>query len=417
MIRNLIKRHLSTELNISVSANLFSYLVAFCASIIYVHLLGKTDFGLYTFAFNIVTLFLLLNGFGAASGVLQYVSHSTNRAAQEEYLRFAFQSGSLFNFAIGGVIILYAVLIPLPIPAAKPLLIAMALVPSGRLYLDVVQAYMRASGQNRLQAKFAISNNCILLLCNILGIMCFGLYGLVYFTYIAYGLMLVYASWRYQLPPLFKWQRLQYVNVAKFISFSFFTTLTNACSGLLFVLDLVIISYVVKSPQLIASYKVATLIPFAINFIPGLVANFYYPQFVRQSPAKVRQLARYLSLRMLIFSALISLILVLLAKPLILGLFGANYHDSIRPFQIISAGYWLNASFRTLNGNILAALGKAKLSFYQTVLTLLINLGVTYFMVIHYSINGAAMAIVIIYAFSSLFNYLILKLVLARLST
>ncbi|TXJ01323.1 MAG: hypothetical protein E6Q32_04710, partial [Neisseriales bacterium] len=205
--------------------------------------------------------------------------------------------------------------------------------------------------------------------------------------------------------------------IRQFISYSFFTTLSNAFSGLLFVLDTVIISYVVKDPQILASYRVATMIPFAINFIPNIAINYYYPEFAKNAhdPAKIRQLSRFVSQRMFIFSALVSLILIIAAKPLILTIFGSSYQDSILPFQIISFGYWIIATFRTVNGNILAALGKAKLSFYLTFIILLVNIITTYYLVLKYSMNGAALAIVVMYIFSSLVGYITLKLVLRDL--
>lgn len=408
---------LRSDFVLTLFANIFSYFVAFCGSVIYVRLLGKESFGLYTFAFNIVSLFLLVNGFGAASGVLQYVSKAQSEVEKQDYLRFAFQSGSLFNLCISILIVAYALIIPLPVPQAKPILLAMALFPVGRLYMDVFQSYMRATRQNILQSKFLIINNCILLASNVIGICTFSLYGLIYSTYIGYLVMLIYSTWQFNLPPVFKFYRFMHINARQFISYSFLTTLTNAFSGLLFVLDIIIISYIVKDPKLIAAYRVATIIPFAINFIPNIAVNYYYPEFAKNShnPAKIKQLARWISQRMFIFSFLVSMFLIIAAKPLVLMIFGANYTDSVLPFQIISFGYWIIASFRVINGNILAALGKARLNFYMTTIILVVNIAVTYLMVKYYSINGAAFAILIIYILSSLTSYTALKLILRGL--
>lgn len=96
-------------------------------------------------------------------------------------------------------------------------------------------------------------------------------------------------------------------------------------------------------------------------------------------------------------------------------IFGSSYQDSVLPFQIISFGYWIIATFRTVNGNILAALGKAKLSFYLTFIILLVNIITTYYLVLKYSMNGAALAIVVMYTFSSIVGYITLKLVLRDL--
>lgn len=414
-----IVNKLKGEFFFTLFANIFSYLITFCGSIIYVRLLGKHDFGVYTFAFNIISLFLLLNGFGAASGVLQYVSRAKDQFERVAVLQFAFKVGIFFNLLIALFIIAYALIFPLPIPAARPILLTMALFPVGRLYIDIFQAYLRASGQNRIQGYFLIINNSLLLLANIVGIMLFHLYGLIYFTYIAYVVMLIFSSWKFKLPAIigFAKKDTSLINRKQFISYSFFTTLANAFSGLLFVLDIIIISYIVKEPQLIASYRVATIIPFAINFIPNIAVNYFYPEFAKNAhdPAKIRQLSRYIFFRMFAFSGATSVLLILLAKPLILVIFGKSYQDSILPFQIISFGYWIIASFRTINGNILAAMGKARLSFYLTGFILVVNVIVTYLMVKYYSINGAAIAVVFMYAFSSLIGYISLKLVLSNL--
>lgn len=414
-----IVNKLKGEFFFTLFANIFSYLITFCGSIIYVRLLGKHDFGVYTFAFNIISLFLLLNGFGAASGVLQYVSRAKDQFERVAVLQFAFKIGIFFNLLIALFIIAYALIFPLPIPAARPILLTMALFPVGRLYIDIFQAYLRASGQNRIQGYFLIINNSLLLLANIAGIMLFHLYGLIYFTYIAYVVMLIFSSWKFKLPTIigFAKKDTSLINRKQFISYSFFTTLANAFSGLLFVLDIIIISYIVKEPQLIANYRVATIIPFAINFIPNIAVNYFYPEFAKNAhdPAKIRQLSRYIFLRMFAFSGATSFFLILLAKPLILLIFGKSYQDSILPFQIISFGYWIIASFRTINGNILAAMGKARLSFYLTGFILVVNIIVTYLMVKYYSINGAAIAVVFMYAFSSFIGYIALKLVLRNL--
>ena len=413
MLSKLIAK-LRGDFALVLAANIFSYFIAFSGSVIFVRLLGKTEFGLYTFAFGIVSLFLLVNGFGAAAGVLQYVSRAKSEQERLGYLHFAFKSGALFNLLISLLIIGYALLIPLPMPRARPILLAMALFPVGRLYIDIFQAYLRATQQNKLQARFLIVNNCVLLAANVIGIACFKLYGLVYFTYIGYLLMFVISSWKFKLPNLFSHAGEFKINVRQFVSYSFFTTLSNAFSGLLFVLDTIIISYIVKDPQLLATYRVATIIPFAINFIPNLAVNYYYPEFAKNAhnPSQIRKLARFVAKRMFIFSAVVSLSLILLAKPLLLLIFGNSYADSVVPFQIISFGYWIIATFRTVNGNILAALGKAKLSFYLTFVILLVNIAVTYWMVAKYSIVGAASAIVLMYTFSSLVGYFTLKIVL-----
>ncbi len=418
MVIKKLSAKLKSDFAIVMVANLLSYTIAFSSSVIYVRILGKAEFGIYTFAFGIVSLFLLLNGFGAASGVLQYVSKSRyDPKLQLAYLRFAFISGGLFNLIISGLIILYALFIPLPLAGAKEALLLMSFFPIGRLYIDIFQAYLRATEQNKLQARFLIINNIILLLICLVGVLLFKLNGLIYFTYIGYVVMYLVSIFILKLPIINQSTDSVSIDRREFINYSFFTTLSNAFSGLLFVLDTIIIGYVVKDAKLLAVYKVATIIPFAINFIPNIAVNYFYPQFVQYShnSDKIRQLARFVSIRMFAFSASVSLFLIVSARPLITLIFGHDYQDSILPFQIISFGYWIISTFRTVNGNILAAMGKAKLSFYITSIMLVVNVLITYLMVLNYSIVGAASAIIIMYTLSSLFGYVALKFILRDL--
>ena len=78
-------------------ANIVSQLVAFCGSIFYVRLLGQTQFGIYTFAYTIISFFLLVNGFGAASGVLQFVSRQNDDTIRLSYLKYSIILGAVFN--------------------------------------------------------------------------------------------------------------------------------------------------------------------------------------------------------------------------------------------------------------------------------------------------------------------------------
>ena len=384
------------------SANIVSQLVAFSGSIIYIHLLGPHQFGIYAFAYTIITFFLLLNGFGAASGILQFVSKANNEITALSYLKYAMYLGVLFNCGLSIGIFLYVLLIPIPISGAKPILCAMAFFPIGRLYIDVYQAYLRATLQNRLLAKFSISANLILLISNIIGIIWAQLLGLVIATYVSYTIIIFIATFGYKMPNVFT-LKADTINRSEFVHYSIYVTLGNAFAQLLFILDIIILGYIVKDAAKVAEYKVATVIPFAINFIPGVVSTFFYPYFAKNANnlLYVKQLKHNLQKWMFIFSFIISALLIILAKPIITIVFGANYNESIIPFQILSFGFWILATFRNINGNILASLGKAKFAMWLNVAIVSINIILTYFLVLYFGIIGASIGVVAIYILSS----------------
>jgi len=402
------------------SANFVSYLVAFCGSILYARLLGKTDFGIYAFSYNIISFFLLVNGFGAASGILQFVSRACDDGEQQAYLRLSFTLGIIFNAILSILILIYALIIPQPIANARNILIAMAFFPIGRLYLDIFQSYLRATSQHQLLAKFAIYNNLILLIANVIGIYIYGLIGFVVSTYLSYLIIIMISTFVYKLPNVFSvmlrcvQQSPSIVNeerkndvefnlgrgkVCEFIGYSLYATIGNAFAQLIFILDILLLGFIIKDAATVAIYKVATIIPFALNFIPGVVSAFFYPAFARNANdlGYIRDLQRKLQRGMLIFSVPVSIVLIVIAKPLILLIFGIEYQNSILPFQILAFGFWIISTFRIINGNILASLGHAKFAMWINVFIMLINIALTYILISYFGIIGAAVSVVIIY--------------------
>ncbi len=403
MYKQVISRAFNTGFVHVFLANIISQLVAFCGSVFYVRLLGQTQFGIYTFAYTIISFFLLVNGFGAASGVLQFVSRQNNDTLRLSYLKYSIVLGIVFNCLLSVGIFAYANIIPLPIVGAKKFLCLMAFFPIGRLYIDVYQAFLRATLQNQLLAKFAISTNLLLLISNIIGIYSCGLTGFILSTYISYILIIILSTFIYKLPNIFSIRAIK-INITEFISYSIYVTIGNAFSQLLFILDILILGYVLKNAVTIGIYKVATVIPFAINFIPGIVSTFFYPYFAKNANNHiyVKNLKHKIQKGMFVFSFTVSTILIILAKPIITIIFGMEYIDSVLPFQILCFGFWILATFRNINGNILAALGYAKFAMWQNVFVVIVNIVLTYLLVINFGIIGSAIGVVIIYTLSGL---------------
>ncbi|MBP9742105.1 MAG: oligosaccharide flippase family protein [Burkholderiales bacterium] len=396
-------------------ANIISQLVAFSGSIIYVHLMNQQQFGIYAFAYTIISFFLLLNGFGAASGVLQFVSAAKNELEGLAYFKYALRLGVVFNGGLALGIFLYATFIPIPLNGAAKALYLMALFPIGRLYIDVVQAYLRATCQNHRLAKFAISVNLILLFINIGGIYWNGLIGFIVSTYIAYIIIISLSIFVYKLPNVFNLQ-VPLINQKRFMGYSVYIAFGNAFSQLLFILDIIILGYIIRDAHTVAIYKVATVIPFSINFIPGIVSSFFYPYFAKNAANLnyIMQLKRQLQQKMFIFSFIVSLLLIIMAKPIITIIFGEIYQESIIPFQILSFGFWILATFRNINGNILASLGQAKFAMWLNIGIVIINIILTCILVTHFGIIGAAIGVVIIYILSSMIAAIVLNRILLR---
>jgi O-antigen/teichoic acid export membrane protein len=401
-MKQLLQKSINSGFLYVFVANIFAYFVAFCGSVIYARLMGRYDFGLYSFAYNIISFFLLVNGFGAASGILQYVSKNKEPTLQLSYLKFSMGMGIIFNGILSIAIFIYAWVVPLPVAGVRNILIAMAFFPVGRLYLDIFQAYLRATKQNQLLAKFAISTNLFLLITNIIGVYYAHILGLVIATYISYAIIIIFSTHIYHLPNPLRIITIP-IKYREFVGYSIYATVGNAFSQLVFILDILLLGYIIKDPVIIALYKVATIIPFALNFIPGVICSFFYPYFAEHSDnyVYIKMLKQKIQYGMLCFSIITSLILIIIAKPLIILIFGDAYVGSVVPFRILCFGFWIVASFRIVNGSILASLGHAKFAMWFNIVIVIINVFITYWLIVYYGVIGAAIGVVLVYILAS----------------
>ena len=169
--------------------------------------------------------------------------------------------------------------------------------------------------------------------------------------------------------------------------------------------------------MILASYKIATLIPVALNFIPISVMIYIYPYFAQNSNDIKWIRENYTNLLKYSFfiNIFISFILVLFSKTIIRFVFGENYLDAQLPFIILSVGYFFSATLRIPSGNIINAIGKIKFNFYNTLISGIVNIILDIYLIKKIGSVGASYATLLVFIISGiignifLFKYLYSK--------
>ncbi|OCL25569.1 polysaccharide biosynthesis protein [Orenia metallireducens] len=399
-------------------ANVINKIIQFSSGILVVRILTKEHFGIYSYASNIIAFFLLFSGLGSISGVLQYGSESKNLKTRNSYFKYGIKLGLTFNLLLSFLILLYALFGNLTIPESRNVLILMFLLPIFTLLFEMIQIYMRASILNKNFSYLTIFNSFLLLCFSILGALLYQVEGLVVLRYFAYFLSVLFGIYliKDKIRSIFTANNLQSNNKKGFIKFSLVSAANNSISQLLYILDLFLIGYFIKDVEIIASYKTATLIPFALNFIPVSIMTFIYPYFARNNKNNNWIKEKYLMLikYLIPFNFLISLFLILFAPFIIKFIFGIEYLDSILTFRILSFGYFITASFRIPSGNILLMLKKVKFGLYMSIIVGLLNIILDIILVKLMGSTGAALATVTIFLFSSIISTSYLLYLLKR---
>ena len=137
-------------------------------------------------------------------------------------------------------------------------------------------------------------------------------------------------------------------------SYGFFTSLGGLSSQLIFSIDMLTIGYLIQDPKEIAYYKAASLVPFALLFIPAGVMKTDLVKLTQhyQNKAFLKKYANnYLKLFFVI--AIITATTLYFSANIIMKTFGDEYVVSQNLIPVFALGLVGAFIFRTPFGNII----------------------------------------------------------------
>ncbi len=397
------------------SASLINKIVSFGTSFIVVRILSKEAYGAWAYAMNILSFFLLVEGLGVVPGLLQYASLSNTRNEKASFLRLAFLIGLVSNLIVAIGILFFTCFFELPIKGSIDILRMLSFFPVISIMFSIFQVFLRADFRNKSFSYLTVFNTVVFMLCVIVGGLLYEVKGMVFGKYISVILSIFISVFILRDYLTFFKAKLPDLHIIKdFLVFSLISVINNAMSSILYLLDTFLIGLMIKSETIIASYKTATLIPFALNFIPSAIMTFAYPYFAKNFNNKdyIKKNYRLILKYSFIMNSIISSLLIIFAPFVIPTIFGDQYIDSLVPFRILSFGFLIAGTFRIPAGNILASLKKIKVNFYGTLLSGVLNIVLDILFIRDFGSTGAAVATVIIFIFSSMISNIALKVYL-----
>lgn len=395
------------------SANFINKVIQFGITIVLTRILDKSTYGSFVYAQNILNLFLLLEGFGSVSGVLQYCSVERKINRKVSFFKYGLKIGILANSFIALAILIFTLIFELPVEGSTQILMYFCVLPLFTILFNEIQVFLRSNLNNKEFSILSVTNTLLYFLGNIaLGIV-FSIKGIILGRYIAYFVSIVLGIYfiRKYIKNI---QLTEYPSVKEkkeFLIYSIVTCLTNSISSILYLLDTFLVGIIIKDAGIVATYKNATLIPFNLNFIPSSIMIFAYPYFARNSHDKEWIKDKYIVIMkyLSIVNIIISIICIIFAPQIITIIFGKKYLDSIVPFRILSFGYFITGTFRIPAGNIIASIKKVKVNFYTALISGISNIILDILLILKYGYNGAAIATVLVFVISSLIANMYLK--------
>lgn len=388
-------------------SNVINKIVQFSSSIFLVRLLMKEDYGNYSYAQNVLAIFMLFNGMGILFALLQFGSEAETKEKRNSFFKYSFKIGSRFNILISVLLAAYSFVIFKDNIMASKLLVLMVLMPAFLFTFEYIQIYFRTNLMNKEFSRLSVYNTVAILVMSVSGALSFGVMGVIIGVYIAYFSSILIGF--YMLRKDLFFERISEPLTKKvkgeFKNYSTISMYNNVVSQFIYLLDIFIIGLLIKDANIVATYKTATLIPFALNFIPLSIMTFVYPYFAKNRDDHNWIIKRYKKLvsYLFLFNILVTITLLVFAPLIIKILFGEEYLDGVPIFRMLSVGFFFASTFRTPAGNVLVMLRKVKPLFVINIIIGIVNIISSYYMIKYYSMVGAAITNIVIIGLASLF--------------
>lgn len=378
-------------------ASVLNKVITFLSSIVLVRVLSKTEYGLFSYVWNIYNIVMLVCGMGFDSGFLQLASEKPDdKRYRIRLYGYCIRIGNLFNLLLSAILIIIALFTKLKFPDARGLFVFVAFLPLFQHGFRMMSVDLRAIKDNRKYALLNNINTLFISIFSVIGALWLKDKGLILGYYVAYIFTFVFALWVIKEPLKYR-GNLQSDEKKQLYSISIISVCNNSLSQLLYLLDVFIIAIVIPSERVLANYKVATQIPTAFAFIPQAVVVFIYPYFAEHNRDSKWCISNFKKLigSFSAFNFLISTGLFVFAPIIIKLVYGTQYLDVVSIFRVLSISYFFSASFRTIVGNLLVTQRKLKFNLFMGIFIGLLNIITDCVFITNYGSIGAAYATLI----------------------
>lgn len=400
--------------NYVLLATLAARLLSFLASWIALQLIDNRELGVVLFAFNIISFFVPIAGFGLHQSLIRYGALLKTELEKNNLFIYTLKKGVIASALLIAFIITGSYLIKFSFEETQSYLILLAFLIIPIYVFELVKIQFRLKHDNKSFAYAELVYNTLLvlsvfILSNFYREKGYAIALLVtpFLTSLLFLKKLNISTANYKKPGITSFS---------FYKYGFFASLSNVVTQLLFVIDIFLIGYLLQDSEMVTNYKYISLIPFSILFLPRVFIATDFVSFTENIYDK-NYIKKYIKGYMSLF-LIISLSIFFLAysfSEYILLLFGNEFTNYSDTFLILITGICGILIFRGLFGNLLSSIGKAHINYYIATTALILNLVSNYYLIPRYGIKGAAITSAILMWFTGLISYIWFNFLYRRL--
>lgn len=362
-----------------VISNTLAKVVAFLGGSILVRVLSKNDYGLYSYVVNALGFLLILGDMGTGMAVLQFTQENyQNEDKVKGYCAFGLALVIVFSILSMFCIILSPLFYPFTLEGAEKLVLLLVGIPFINNLNTFLQTNLRAHLANN---KFALLNILsIIIHYAVLLPMSFmwGVEGAILAQY-GYGILTLFFALFFNRKEIFigkKYLRLLTNDEKRsFFKLSIPSQLNSIISQILILIDIFMVGLFWGDASVIASYKVASVIPSVVTFIPSSIMLFIIPYFSRNKNnfKWIRESYKKLILATFSLCLGISFLGILTSKWVIPLVFGKQYTDVVPCYVILLIGFVFSGGLQIPSVNVIYAQRKIKVNLIITIICGILN--------------------------------------------
>ena len=324
------------------TASVVNKAVSMLSNMVLTRILAQNAYGIFSYVLNVHSYANLIMGFGLAAGALQFGAENRNKPAQEQFYRYCAKAGMLANIGIVLVFVGFSFTGKMPFAQAGYYV---------RIYMPLILLeYLRTlflvvlRSQNRfgVYSKLTTVHTVFTAVCTCGGAV-WGVNGVIVGKYAAelLSLLIILYVMRGTLRAVLHAGRLNAVQKKALWHYSVFNGISSTLNQILYLIDISMIAAFIGSEETLAVYKVATLIPNALAFVPASVVVCIVPDVVAhsQNPRWLKTTMRKTFAGMFAVNFCISLVLIVFAPWIIRIVSGEQYLAAAAPFRVLVAGY------------------------------------------------------------------------------
>ncbi|MEG2908466.1 MAG: polysaccharide biosynthesis C-terminal domain-containing protein [Erysipelotrichaceae bacterium] len=382
--------------------------VSMFASIVIVRTLSKSDYGVLSYVENIYNYAFIFAGLGLSNTILRYVVLAKDIEKKKSFYDYALKRGFIVNCIIVSIILFGCQFLNFneSFYNAKELLMILAIALPFQHILDDYLLLERAMFSNSRYAYFSFIILVLVLLFRILGAKVAGIKGVVIFLVIIY-LCISIILYRNIHNKYFKnidsegltKEEKRVVNI-----YAIQFMITNGFWTLFMLNDTFLLGLFSSSPNVLADYKVASVLPGCLGMLSGAIGTYVVPYFIKNEQKLEWVKTNFFKTILVTFILMASsaLFCVIFGEYLIRIIYGSKYLSVIPVMNILLLSAIINGTFRYTCANLFAAMGKIKYNIYSAIAGMFFQIVFSSLLIPKYGAIGIAFAGVIVYSLMSI---------------